>query len=92
MSGALVPHGKRRTAHPIVFFLTTISLKLVFSHRTGEIPRTAYAEAIRQQLSKSSYTGNYWPFNLEAEEGDSTEKDSGQVSKVFSLGVRQKAK
>lgn len=88
MSGALVPYGKRRTANPIVFSLTTISLKLVFSHRTGELPCTAHAKAIKQQLSESSYTGNYQPFNLEAEEGDSTEKDSAQVSKVFSLGVR----
>lgn len=77
MSGALVPCGEGRTAHPIVSSLTTISLKLVFSHKTGEILHAAHAEVIRQQLSKSSYTGNYWPFNLEAEGGDSTEKDSG---------------
>lgn len=32
----------------------------------------AHAEGIRQQLSESSQTGNYWPFNLEAEGGDST--------------------
>lgn len=38
---------------------------------------TAHAEVIRQHLSNSLYTGNYWPFHLEAEGGDSTEKDSG---------------
>lgn len=88
MSGALLPRREGRTAHPIVLSLTTISLKLVFSHITGEIPHTAHAEVIRQQLSKPSYTANYWTFNLEAGGGDSTEKDSGWISKVFSLGVR----
>lgn len=77
MSGALVPCGEGRTAHPIGSSLTTISLKVVFSHITGEISHTAHTEIIRQQLCKSSYTGNYWPFNLKAEGGDSTEKDSG---------------
>lgn len=77
MSGALVPRGEGRTAHPTVSSLTTVSFKLVFSHITGETPHTAHAEVIRQKLSKSSYTGNYWPFNLETEGGDSTEKDSG---------------
>lgn len=77
MSGALIPCREGRTAHPTVLFLTTISLKLVFPHVTGEIPHIAHAEVIRQQLSKSSYAGSYWPFNLEAEGGDSTEKDSG---------------
>lgn len=77
MSGALVPCVEGRTAHPIVGSLTIISPKLGFSHRTAGNSHTAHAEVRRQQLSKSSYTGNYWTFNLEAKGGDSTEKGSG---------------
>lgn len=77
MSGALAPCMEGRTAHPIVWSLTTISPKLGFSHGTAGNSHTAHAEVKRQQLSKSSYTDNYWPFNLEAKGRDSTEEGLG---------------
>lgn len=75
--GCLEPLFHVGRAEQLIQSLTTISLKLAFSHVTAEISHTAHAEVIRQQLSKSSYTGNYWPFNLKADGGDSTEKDTG---------------